>query len=65
MPAGAESLEAAMRRGRASGGSPPSDRAARAAAGVTAPKLDGVRMIASTDGFTILIGRTGPRTTTG
>ena len=57
--AGAGSLEGEMRKEGLPVGLVGPTRAARAAARVTAPKLDGVRMIASSDGWTILVGRTG------
>ena len=57
---GAASLELEMRKEGLPVGLVGPTRAARAAASVAAPKLDGVRMITSGDGWTILIGRTGP-----
>jgi len=57
--AGAASLEGEMRAEGLPVGLVGPTRAARAAARVTTPKLDGVRMIASSDGWTILVGRTG------
>jgi predicted ribosome quality control (RQC) complex YloA/Tae2 family protein len=57
--AGVAALEAEMRgEGLAVGLSGPT-RAARAASKVSPPKLEGVRMIESSDGWTILVGRTG------
>jgi predicted ribosome quality control (RQC) complex YloA/Tae2 family protein len=58
--AGAARLEAEMRAEGLPVGLVGSTRSARAAALVAAPRLDGVRMIVSTDGWTILVGRTGP-----
>ena len=55
---GAASLEGEMRKEGLAVGLFGPTRAARAAARVAAPKLEGVRMISSTDGWTILIGRT-------
>jgi predicted ribosome quality control (RQC) complex YloA/Tae2 family protein len=55
----AASLEVEMRKEGLPVGLVGPTRAARAAARVAAPKLDGVRMIASSDGWTILVGRTG------
>jgi predicted ribosome quality control (RQC) complex YloA/Tae2 family protein len=57
--AGAEALEADMRAEGLPVGLVGPTRVARAAARATAPRLDGVRMITSTDGWTILVGRTG------
>lgn len=57
--AGAASLEGEMRKEGLAVGLVGPTRAARAAARVAPPKLDGVRMIASSDGWTILVGRTG------
>ena len=57
--AGTASLEAAMRKEGLAVGLAGPTRAARAAARVAPPKLDGVRMIESGDGWTILVGRTG------
>ncbi len=57
--AGAVSLEGEMRKEGLAVGLVGPTRAARAAARVVPPKLDGVRMIESTDGWTILVGRTG------
>jgi predicted ribosome quality control (RQC) complex YloA/Tae2 family protein len=56
---GATALEGEMRKQGIPVGLVGPTRAARAAARVVAPRLDGVRMIASSDGWTILVGRTG------
>jgi predicted ribosome quality control (RQC) complex YloA/Tae2 family protein len=56
---GEEALEADMRAEGLPVGLVRPTRATRAAARATAPRLDGVRMITSTDGWTILVGRTG------
>ncbi len=58
--AGSEALEAEMRAEGLPVGLVGPTRVARAAASAAAPRLDGVRMITSTDGWTILVGRTGP-----
>jgi len=52
-------LEGEMRKEGLAVGLVGPTRAARAAARVAPPKLDGVRMIESSDGWTILVGRTG------
>ncbi len=52
-------LEAAMREAGLAVGLARSPRAARAQAEARAPKLEGVRMVRSVDGVTILVGRTG------
>jgi len=57
-PAGADSLEHEMRREGLPVGLTGPTRSARAAARVTSPKLAGVRMVTSADGWTILVGRT-------
>ena len=58
--AAAEKLEASMRELGLPVGLTAPTRASRAAARVSPPQLEGVRMITSTDGWTILVGRTGP-----
>ena len=58
--ADAETLEASMRGFGLPVGLTRPTRAARAAARVSPPQLEGVRMITSTDGWTILVGQTGP-----
>jgi predicted ribosome quality control (RQC) complex YloA/Tae2 family protein len=55
---GAEQLEAGMRAAGLPVGLVGPTRSARAAAKVIPPRLDGVRIIESTDGWTILVGRT-------
>lgn len=55
----AAALEEAMRGEKLAIGLARPTRAARAAALASPPKLEGVRMIASSDGWTILVGRTG------
>lgn len=57
---GAETVEAMMRAEGLPVGLVPPTRAARAAARIAPPHLEGVRMITSADGWTILVGRTGP-----
>lgn len=57
---GAETLEASMRGDGLAVGLIAPTRAARAAARIAPPHLEGVRMITSKDGWTILVGRTGP-----
>jgi predicted ribosome quality control (RQC) complex YloA/Tae2 family protein len=57
---GAEELEADMRAERLPVGLAGPTRSARAAARVTPPRLDGVRIVESRDGWTILVGRTAP-----
>jgi predicted ribosome quality control (RQC) complex YloA/Tae2 family protein len=57
---GVETLEAAMRELGLPVGLVAKTRAARAAARTSPPHLEGVRMITSTDGWTILVGRSGP-----
>ena len=57
---GADALEAEMRAERLPVGLVGATRAAKAAARAVAPRLVGVRMVTSSDGWTILIGRTGP-----
>lgn len=54
-----QELEAAMREAGLPVGLARSPRAAHADAQARSPKLEGVRMIRSVDGMTILIGRTG------
>jgi predicted ribosome quality control (RQC) complex YloA/Tae2 family protein len=56
---GTASLEAEMRREGLAVGLAGPTRAARAASLVAPPKLEGVRMLESSDGWTILVGRTG------
>jgi predicted ribosome quality control (RQC) complex YloA/Tae2 family protein len=56
---GATGLEAEMRAEGIPVGLVKPTRAARAAAWIAGPRLDGVRMITSGDGWTILVGRTG------
>jgi predicted ribosome quality control (RQC) complex YloA/Tae2 family protein len=56
---GAASLEGDMRKEGLAVGLAGPTRAARAAARVTPPRLDGVRIVESSDGWTILVGRTG------
>ena len=56
---GAAVLEGEMRKEGLPVGLVGPTRAARVAASVVAPKLEGVRMITSSDGWTILIGRSG------
>jgi predicted ribosome quality control (RQC) complex YloA/Tae2 family protein len=58
--AGADELESQMRAFGLPVGLRGPTRAARKAASVEAPRLAGVRMVTSADGWTILIGRTGP-----
>jgi predicted ribosome quality control (RQC) complex YloA/Tae2 family protein len=58
--AGAATLEAAMREEGLPVGLVGPTRAARVTAGLTGPRLEGVRMITSADGWTILVGRSGP-----
>lgn len=58
--AGADELEEHMRAFGLPVGLAGPTRAARKAASVEAPRLAGVRMVTSADGWTILIGRTGP-----
>ncbi len=57
--ADADALEAAMRAEKLPVGLVGPTRASRAAARVVGPRLTGVRMMTSTDGWTILVGRTG------
>jgi predicted ribosome quality control (RQC) complex YloA/Tae2 family protein len=57
---GAARLEADMRAEQLPVGLVGASRSARAAARVALPRLDGVRMVASSDGWTILVGRSGP-----
>ncbi len=56
---GVSALETDMRREGIAVGLVGPTRAARAAARVAPPKLEGVRIVESSDGWTILIGRTG------
>lgn len=56
--AGASDLEAEMRAEGLPVGLVGSTRAARAAARVAGPRLDGVRMVTSAEGWAILVGRT-------
>lgn len=58
--AGAAALEAAMRAEGLPVGLVGPTRAARDAARLAGPRLEGVRMITSADGWTILVGRSGP-----
>jgi predicted ribosome quality control (RQC) complex YloA/Tae2 family protein len=58
--AGAATLEAAMRAEGLPVGLAMPTRAARDAARLAGPRLEGVRMITSADGWTILVGRSGP-----
>ncbi len=58
--AGAATLEAAMREEGLAVGLVGPTRAARATERRAGPRLAGVRMITSTDGWTILVGRSGP-----
>jgi predicted ribosome quality control (RQC) complex YloA/Tae2 family protein len=55
----AAALEADMRAEKLPVGLVGSTRAARAAARAVGPRLEGVRMTTSADGWTILVGRTG------
>ena len=57
---GADRLEADMRAEGLPVGLVGSTRSARSATRVVPPRLDGVRMIVSADGWTILVGRSGP-----
>jgi predicted ribosome quality control (RQC) complex YloA/Tae2 family protein len=57
---GVASLEAAMRAEGLAVGLVGPTRAARAAARHVGPRLEGIRMITSADGWTILVGRSGP-----
>jgi predicted ribosome quality control (RQC) complex YloA/Tae2 family protein len=59
-PAGVDALESDMRAAGLPVGLIGPTRASRAAALVTGPQLSGVRMVTSADGWTILVGRTGP-----
>jgi predicted ribosome quality control (RQC) complex YloA/Tae2 family protein len=56
---GLAALESAMQREGLPVGLTAPTRAARAASRMRAPRLAGVRMVTSTDGWTILVGRTG------
>jgi predicted ribosome quality control (RQC) complex YloA/Tae2 family protein len=56
---GVESLEAAMRAEKIPVGLMRGTKASRAAARTLPPKLEGIRMLESVDGWSILIGRTG------
>jgi predicted ribosome quality control (RQC) complex YloA/Tae2 family protein len=58
--AGLAALEAEMREAGIPVGLLGATRATRASARTLAPQLSGVRMITSPDGWTILVGRTGP-----
>lgn len=58
--AGAATLEAELRKEGLPVGLVGPSRAARATAQLAGPRLAGVRMITSTDGWTILVGRSGP-----
>ncbi len=55
----AEKVEAALRKEGIAVGLGPSTRAGRAVARREPPRVEGVRLITSTDGLTILIGKTG------
>lgn len=57
---GADCLEADMRSERLPVGLVAATRSARAAARAVPPRLDGVRLIVSAEGWTILVGRSGP-----
>jgi len=56
---GVEALEVAMRGEKLAVGLARPTRAARAAALTVPPRLEGVRILTSSDGWTILVGRTG------
>jgi len=56
---GVEALEAAMRLEKIPVGLTRATKASRAATRALPPKLEGIRMVESTDGWSILIGRTG------
>jgi predicted ribosome quality control (RQC) complex YloA/Tae2 family protein len=58
--AGTATLEAAMRAEGLPVGLARPTRSARDAARLAGPRLEGVRMITSADGWTILVGRSGP-----
>ena len=58
--AGAVTLEAEMREEGLPVGLVAPNRAAAASARLSGPRLDGVRMLTSADGWTILVGRSGP-----
>lgn len=55
----AAALESAMRAEKLAVGLAVGSRAAREASALTLPKLEGVRMVSSPEGWTILVGRTG------
>ena len=57
-PADAAALEEALRSLGVAVGLTPRSRAGRAAAAASAPTVAGARLVRSTDGFTILVGRT-------
>ncbi len=55
----ADAIEEAMRSERIPVGLGPGTRAAREAAGISRPRVEGVRLLTSRDGMTILVGKSG------